>query len=88
MFFLAGVPIIIGVVGYKLIDGEPIVKRALVGLVPMFALVWVLLFLDIEDFWGVAMLHAMLIGLIVIQAWEIIEGCFRFIKKRLIKSRQ
>ena len=86
-FFLAGVPIIIGIAGYKLVDGEPLVKRTFAGLVPILALAWIFFFLDVGNFAGIAILHAMLIGLIVVQVWELLESCFRLIKKQLSKAR-
>lgn len=81
-FFLAGVPLIIGIGGYQLIDGEPFLKRTFAALIPIFALIWTFFFLDINKFVGVALMHSMLIGLIIVQVWEFFESGFRFMYKR------
>lgn len=86
-FFLVGVPIIVGIAGYKLIDGDALVKRTFAGIIPVLALVWIFLFLDVRSFAGIAVLHGILIGLIVVQFWELVESCFHLIKKYKQKQR-
>ncbi len=83
-FFLVVTPIIIGIAGYELIKGQPLIKRILAGIIPMIALVWMLIFLDVEKIFRVAIIHAMVIGLIVVQVWEIFRGCLSMAKRGLI----
>jgi len=85
-FFLIGVPIIIGSSGYMLVDGKPILKKALAGFIPIFSLIWIFLLLKVEDFLGIVMLHAISIGLIVAQLWDIFDACFQFIRNRISKK--
>ena len=79
LFVLVGLPIVVGLLGYNIIVGKPIVKRALPGLVPVFSLVWVFFFLELEEYVGLALGHCIIISSLVVQIWEVCDDCFKVV---------
>lgn len=86
-FVLVGVPIIVGVLGYKLVEGRPLIKRLLASLIPVLSLPGIAVFLELEVYASVVLVHAFLIGLIIVQLWEALEGGYSLIKKKIFNAK-
>jgi hypothetical protein len=79
--FVTAAPIVIGILGYSLTKETSVVKRFLAASIPWLSLVWVFIFSDIENQVGIVLFHSFIIGMLIVQLWEIIESCFVFFKK-------
>lgn len=70
--FLLGAPVVVGIIGYQITPGAPVTRRLISSLAPLigFALLHAL---DLATLpWAYPVLHAIAIGMVITQLWELV----------------
>lgn len=87
IYFFVGMPILFVILGYNLINGKAIIKRIFTGLIPVLALAWIFLFLELENFVGIFVWHLTLMSIFV-GFYEVIEDVIQLLIKLLKKIKK
>ena len=82
------IPLFIGCTSYALVNGKPLIKRMVSSLIPILSIPWIYLFLNLEDLYGMVLLHTVIVAMIVVQLFEILMSVLKYFQEKLTNKKE